>query len=190
MTCRVARGTTQENPVSRSAIAVMHFERNIAPCDICGRHFAGLYSLEKHREFGRSVMDLLAHTTVSVVQSQGGKCANPDLATELHRLELEDRPVTEMTNETPAAQTPPKSTPKPMPPLLSRVNTNKDLPPPPRPPRGDSVDGPGPIGWSPITPPTATKILTKAVDLGALKKHLGRKFGADANEFRGGPRRI
>ena len=167
----------------------MHFERNIAPCEVCGRHFAGLYSLEKHRESSRYVLHILTDINASVVQSQGGKCANPDLATELHRLELEDRPVTEMTNETPAAQTPPKPTPKPMPPLLSRVNTNKDLPAPPRPPCGDSVDGPGPVGWSPVTPPPTTKILTKAVDLNALKKQLGRKFGTD-NEFRGGPRRI
>jgi hypothetical protein len=131
-----------------------------------------------------------ANTGVRLVQSQGGTCANPDLAQELHRLELEDRPITEMTDGTPTAQTPVKPTPKPMPPLLSRANTNKALPAPPRPPRGDSVDGPGPVGWSPVTPPTTAKVLGKAVDLGALKKHLGRKFGPDANEFRGGPRRI
>lgn len=190
MTYRAVRGVTPENPVSRSAIAVMHFERNIAPCDVCGRHFAGLYSLEKHCEFRLLLLGSFVDTSVFAVQSQGGKCSNPDLVTELRRLELEDRPVTEMTNETPAAQTPPKPTPKPMPPLLSRVNTNKALPAPPRPPRGDSVDGPGPVGWSPVTPPTTTKILTKAVDLSALKKQLGRKFGTDVNEFRGGPRRI
>ena len=46
-----ARGNNPENPVSRSAIAVLHFERNIAPCDGCGRHFAGIYSLEKHCEY-------------------------------------------------------------------------------------------------------------------------------------------
>ncbi|KAG8724514.1 hypothetical protein FRC09_017791 [Ceratobasidium sp. 395] len=167
---KIARGSTPESPIGRSAIAVLHFERNIAPCDVCGRHFAGLYSLERH------------------VQTQGGRCMNPDLATELHRLELEDRPVTEMTNETPVAETPVKTTPKAMPPLLSRVNTDKALPAPPRPPRGDSVDGPGPIGWSPVTPPTATKVLNKTVDLSALKKQLGRKFGPGENEFRGGPR--
>ncbi|KAG8742563.1 hypothetical protein FRC10_001277 [Ceratobasidium sp. 414] len=155
------KGAAPENPVGRSAIAVLHFERNIAPCDVCGRHFAGLYTLEKH------------------LQSQGGRCTNPDLTTELHRLELEDRPMTEMTNETPAAETPVKTTPKPMPPLLSRVNTDKALPAPPRPPRGDSVDGPGPVGWSPVTPPTATKVLNKPVDIGALKK-LSRKLAGDS----------
>lgn len=168
---KAAKGGASESPISRSAIAVLHFERNIAPCDGCGRHFAGLYSLEKH------------------LQSQGGTCTNPDLATELHRLELEDRPITETTDGTPTSQTPVKTTPRPMPPLLSRVDTNKALPAPPRPPRGDSVDGPGPIGWSPVTPPTTAKVLTKAVDLSMLKKQLGRKFGSD-NEFRGGPRRI
>jgi hypothetical protein len=126
------------------------------------------------------------------VQSQEGTCKNPDLATELHRLELESRPITEVTDLTQTAQTSAKSTPKPMPPLLGRVNTNvnpnKALPAPPRPPRGDSVDGPGPIGWSPVTPPTATKVLTKAVDLSQLKKQLKHKFGPEANEFRGGPR--
>ncbi|QRW22788.1 Tyrosine kinase domain-containing protein [Rhizoctonia solani] len=165
-------------PVSRSAIAVLHFERNVAPCEGCGRHFAGIYSLEKH------------------LQSQGGTCKNPDLATELHRLELESRPITEVTDLTQTVRTSEKSTPKPMPPLLSRVNTsvnasvntNKALPAPPRPPRGDSVDGPGPMGWAPVTPPTATKVLTKAVDLSQLKKQLKHKFGPDANEFRGGPR--
>ncbi|KAF8752790.1 Guanine nucleotide exchange factor for Ras-like small GTPases [Rhizoctonia solani] len=175
---KAARGTTSENPVSRSAIAVLHFERNVAPCEGCGRHFAGIYSLEKH------------------LQSQGGTCKNPDLATELHRLELESRPITEVTDLTQTVQTSEKSTPKPMPPLLSRVNTsvnasvntNKALPAPPRPPRGDSVDGPGPMGWAPVTPPTATKVLTKAVDLSQLKKQLKHKFGPDANEFRGGPR--
>ncbi|QRV95691.1 Tyrosine kinase catalytic domain protein [Ceratobasidium sp. AG-Ba] len=169
---KAARGTLSENPISRSAIAVLHFERNIAPCDTCGRHFAGLFSLEKH------------------LQSQGGRCMNPDLATELHRLELEDRPVTELTNETqtPVAESPAKSTPKPMPPLLPRVNTDKALPAPPRPPRGSSVDGPGPVGWSPVTPPTTAKVLHKTVDLSALKKQLGRKFGPGDNEFRGGPR--
>ncbi|KAJ1303919.1 hypothetical protein OPQ81_008330 [Rhizoctonia solani] len=181
---KAARGNNPENPVSRSAIAVLHFERNIAPCEGCGRHFAGIYSLEKH------------------LQSQGGKCKNPDLETELQRLELESRPITEVTDGTPTVQTSVKTTPKPMPPLLSRVNTNvnpspnpnpnvntnKALPAPPRPPRGDSVDGPGPIGWSPVTPPTTTKVLTKAVDLSQLKKQLKHKFGPDANEFRGGPR--
>ncbi|KEP50668.1 tyrosine kinase catalytic domain protein [Rhizoctonia solani 123E] len=171
---RAARGNNPENPVSRSAIAVLHFERNIAPCDGCGRHFAGIYSLEKH------------------LQSQGGKCTNPDLDTELQRLELESRPITEVTDVTPTVQTSVKTTPRLMPPLLSRVNTNvntnKALPAPPRPPRGDSVDGPGPIGWSPVTPPTTTKVLTKAVDLSQLKKQLKYKFGPDPNEFRGGPR--
>ncbi|CEL57113.1 hypothetical protein RSOLAG1IB_08345 [Rhizoctonia solani AG-1 IB] len=171
---KAARGTNPENPVSRSAIAVLHFERNVAPCEGCGRHFAGIYSLEKH------------------LQSQEGTCKNPDLATELHRLELESRPITEVTDLTQTVQTSAKSTPKPMPPLLGRVNTNvnpnKALPAPPRPPRGDSVDGPGPIGWSPVTPPTATKVLTKAVDLSQLKKQLKHKFGPEANEFRGGPR--
>ncbi|KAG8732076.1 hypothetical protein FRC11_000788 [Ceratobasidium sp. 423] len=177
---RATRGNNPENPVSRSAIAVLHFERNVAPCDGCGRHFAGIYSLEKH------------------LQSQGGTCSNPDLETELQRLELESRPITEVTDGTPTAQTSVKSTPKPMPPLLSRVNTNvnpnpnpntnKALPAPPRPPRGDSVDGPGPVGWSPVTPPTTTKVLTKAVDISQLKKQLKYKFGPDPNEFRGGPR--
>ncbi|CUA74346.1 Mitogen-activated protein kinase kinase kinase A [Rhizoctonia solani] len=175
---RAARGNNPENPVSRSAIAVLHFERNVAPCEGCGRHFAGIFSLEKH------------------LQSQGGKCTNPDLVTELQRLELESRPITEVTDVTPTVQTSVKTTPRPMPPLLSRVNTNtnpnvntnKALPAPPRPPRGDSVDGPGPIGWSPVTPPTTTKVLTKAVDLSQLKKQLKHKFGPDPNEFRGGPR--
>ncbi|CAE6471038.1 unnamed protein product [Rhizoctonia solani] len=178
---RAARGNNPENPVSRSAIAVLHFERNVAPCEGCGRHFAGIYSLEKH------------------LQSQGGKCTNPDLETELQRLELESRPITEVTDVTPTAQTSITTTPRPMPPLLNPVNTNvaaspsvnvnpnKALPAPPRPPRGDSVDGPGPIGWSPVTPPTTTKVLTK-VDLNQLKKQLKHKFGPDANEFRGGPR--
>ncbi|CAE6430492.1 unnamed protein product [Rhizoctonia solani] len=176
---RAARGNNPENPVSRSAIAVLHFERNIAPCGRCGRHFAGIYSLEKH------------------LQSQGGTCSNPDLETELQRLELESRPITEVTDGTPTVQTSVKTTPKAMPPLLSRVNTNvnpnpnpnvnkdKALPAPPRPPRGDSVDGPGPVGWSPVTP---SKVLTKAVDLNQLKKQLKNKFGPDPNEFRGGPR--
>ncbi|KAG8696197.1 hypothetical protein FRC08_007309 [Ceratobasidium sp. 394] len=181
---KVAKGSTPENPVSRSAIAVLHFERNIAPCDVCGRHFAGLYTLEKHCMC--AAWPSSSALTLSIVQSQGGRCTNPDLATELHRLELEDRPMTEMTNETPAAETPVRTTPKAMPPLLSRVNTDKALPAPPRPPRGDSVDGPGPVGWSPVTPPTTTKVLNKSVDASTLKK-LTRKLAND-NEFRGGPK--